>query len=483
MGIRAWPLRSGTSAAAGSLVVVALMLFVVPGGAASATPAPTSSPSIATWAYGEVVTNDFKGTSANGIPYQGNATYGYTVLIHQTNLSGAEFQLSFDRTMGALISVEYCYPSCNSPRYYADLSVHEWETVNATSVLTDAGTVYEAGTPVPAYALVSSTTVQTANLDQASHSYRPILGGAAVSRSGSLNAQVVGSAVVTFDTPLGLFPTNLTSSQSWNSTAAFDAQVNASYSYVASHAGPLYNLNASGSGYFPVEATGNVSVQGNYSTSNSIVLGGVTYPEIGLSVQGPFTLREGFILVPTAVDLFQGMTTQPWAANTSGQATAGMSYLDVRPAAMGHFGLGASKWLYDSQTLDPTSVAPPGTGITDLGGGVAPDTAPQTVVQGQPQTVADSSATQACLVSGSGCPPGASTLGPLHGLFGLLALGVVVVVVLALVVAIAERRRIPPPSYPNSSLYPPGGSSRPLPTRSPSTPDPPPEEDPLGNLW
>lgn len=464
-------------------MVVGLMVLAVPSGLASAS-APAPSSTGATWAYGNIVTVSFHGTSAGDTPYTGNATYGYTVLIHQTNLSGTDFQLSVDRTMGASFQVEYCAPTCNSPKYYGALADRLWETDNATVNLTDAGTVYEGGTAVSAFALISSTTQQAASFTEATSSYLPTSLGVGVARSQEVHAQVTASTSLTFATPLGLFPANLSSAQEWNSTSAFDANANASFAYGVSHAGPLANWNLSGHGNFPVERSGNVSVVGSFAPSDSVVLGGITYPEVGLVIQGPFAVREGFILVPTSSDLFAGATAQPWSSNDSGQATAGMTFLDVRPLAGGHFGLGASEWVYDSQSLEPTSVIPASPGVTELASGAAPDASPQTIVQGQPESTSQSSATQGCLITGSGCPSSAAALGPLHGLVGLVAVGVVAVLALAAVAVVVERRRMPPPSYPNSSLYPPGAPARAATGRGPNPPDaPPPEDDPLGNLW
>jgi len=483
VGIRSWSLGSGTSAALGALLVAGLMVLVVPSGLASAA-VPASSGDGTTWAYGNVVTVDFHGVSAGGAPYTGNATYGYSALIHQINLSGTDFELTVDRTMGASFQVEYCSPTCASHRYYAALADRLWETDNATANLTTAGTVYEGGSAVPAFALLGSSSLQTANFTESTSSYLPASLNVGVARSAYLGAQVDATTSVTFGTPLGLFPTDLTSAQEWNSTASFKAGANASYAYFHSHAAPLANWNVSGHGYFPVERSGNVSVLGSYSPSNSIALGGVTYPEIGLVIQGPFAVREGFILVPSASDLFVGSSAQPWSANDSGQATAGMGFLDVRPQVGGHFGLGASEWVYDSQSLEPTSVAPASSGFTELATGATPDTAPQTVVQGEPQSASQSEATQLCLITGTGCPSGSSTPGFLHGLLGLIGVGAIAVLALAVIAVVVERRRLPPPSYPNSSLYPPGSSSRPLAGRAPTTPEsPPPEDDPLGNLW
>jgi hypothetical protein len=483
LGILPWKGRPGKIAVAGAVAVAALMAFALPTGLASAATVVSNSSPSASWAYGAVTSINFSGTSASGVPYTGNATYGFTVLINQTNLSSTEFELSISRVTGASFSVEYCYPTCRSPTYHVGLSERAWQQVDSVSYLVDNGSVEEASGAVPAYALVNASSVQTSNLTESYLSYVPE-SGTPVTRTGYLGVQVAADASVSFATPLGLFPTNLSSSQSWESSSAFVAQADASYAFFASRSGPLGSGQASSSGAIPIETSGNVTVQGSYATSNSIVLGGLHYPEVVLLVQGPFTLQEGVIILPAASDLFQG-GNQPWSSNASAVASSSMSYVDFRGLTTGHFGLGASRWEFNAATLNPASSAglSAGSDVAELAGTGTPDSAPPTYVQGQPESAAQSGSVEGCLVAGAGCPNGASSSGPLHGLFGLLALGAVIVVVAVVAVAIVERRRLPPPTYPNAALYPPGanGGGR---VGSPSTPPPPaPDEDPLGNLW
>lgn len=463
------------------------MVFVVPSGVASGSPVlAAGSSSSVLWAYGGLNSVTFSGTSAAGVPYVGNATYGFTVVVHQTNSTSEpnEFELSVQRTMGASFAIEYCLPNCHTPTDFAKLSQREWETVNSTAFVVRNGTVFENGTAVTAFALLNATSVQVANITEAVSSYLPLSAGLApVNRAGYLGAEVKSTAAVAFLTPLGLFPTNLSTSQTWNSSAAFQASLDATYAYFAAHSGPLVTGSVQGNGTFPVEGSGTLALSGSYATTNSIVLGGVRYGEIALSVAGPFTLRDGFILVPAASNIFQG-SSEPWSANESGAATASLSFVDLRSEAVaGHFGLGASRWLFDASSLEPTAVAPTGSsGVTDLAGSGAPDTAPTTVVQGQPESAAQAQTTQSCLLTGSGCS--AAGPSPFRGLMGLLAVGAVAAAILVVAVVVVERRRVPPPAYPNAALYPPGanGAARGGPAPSPPPPAPP-EEDPLGNLW
>ncbi len=468
------------------------MVFVVPMGWASASSVPAAGSSSAVWAYGAVDSVSFSGTShatanSSGVPYVGNATYGFTVRIDQVNstTNPDEFELIAQRTMGASFNVKYCLPTCSSPTYYAELAARAWETVNSTAFVLRDGTVYEDGTPVTAFALVNATSIQVGNITESTSSYLPAgLHLAPVSRAGYLGVEVRSTGSVAFSTPLGLFPTNLSASQSWNSSASYQASLNATYAYFAAHTGPLVTGSVEGNGTLPIAVNGTLDVSGSYSTGNSVKLAGVQYGEVALVVNGPFTLRDGFILVPSASDIFQG-SSQPWSANESGAATASLAFIDLRSmSAAGHFGLGASSWVYSASSLEPTSLAgSASSGVTELAGTGAPNSAPSTVVQGQPESVSQYGATQRCLLTGSGCPTPASP-SLFHGLIGLLAVGAVAVVALAVAVVIVERRRVPPPAYPNAALYPPGlrGDARAGPAPAPPTPVPA-DEDPLGNLW
>jgi len=461
------------------------MVLAVPAafmGAASAS-SPSATP-LTIWAYGAVKTVTFQGDSSTGWQYSGNATYGYSVILNQTNTTGSDFQLTVNRTMGAMFQVHYCYPNCNSPKYYGNVSDHIYETVDAAANFTGAGFVYENGAAVAAIALNNSQSHLRANLTESSNTYIPGLGGLVAPRSHYLGVNVVASSTVEFTPGLGILPVNLSSTQSWNSSAGFVAQAAASYAYFLSSAGPFHSAHVGPvSGNLSVPASGNVSLFGSYSPVNTTVLGGIAYPEVALKIVGPFSVREGFILLPNSANLFGGASDQPWGAQ-NGSASASMSYLDARASLGGHLGIGASQWVYDSSTLGPSSAVPETSGPADISSFAQPatDAAPTTTVQGQPESVAGALGQQACLLTGSGCPAGNSLPGTgLHGIVGLLAIGVVLIVVVLVIALVAERRRMPPPTYPNAALYPPG-NVRPT-SRAPPTPAEPAEDDPLRNLW
>jgi len=464
--------------------VAFLMVFVLPSGLAAAA-SPAGSVPASEWAYGAVKTISVSGTSASGWQYQGSATFGYSVILNQTNTTtdGSTFELSINRTMGVLFTINFCYPSCAKAVYTANESYHSWESEDAWANFTTLGNVTEGTTVVPALALVNSHSTIVGHLLEVDSSTVPT-----ANRTRSLAVNVSGDAEVNFSSPLGLLPLNLSPSApaSWTSSSAFVASGSAGWGYTYAFVGPVHTVSISKSGAVAVAGSGTVSVQGLYTLGNTVSFGGVTYPAIELTVTGPFAVREGIILVPDGSDLFGG-STQPWSGNESGTATASMTAVDARPTAGGHFGLVASAWLYSaSGSIDSGALAGSGApqGLAPATSNAAP--APPTTVQGIPQSPASSQQNQSCLIAGNGCPGATSGSGPAMLPRGLLAVGAVVVIAAVVgLVLVAERRRMPPPSYPNANLYPPGsGSTARWPSgRGPSDEPEPAEDDPLGNLW
>jgi hypothetical protein len=473
--------RLGWSTAIVSVVAAFLMVFVVPAGiAAASSPDLTPGPAYTLWAYGVVRTVDFSGVSGDGFVYQGSATYGYAVILNQTNLTTSTFELSVNRTMGVNLAVEYCTPNCKHPNVVAKLTHVAWESVDAWANFTTNGTVLENGQNVSALALLNSHSTVTGDLVDTARG--PL-------RSANLTANVSATASVNFDTPLGLLPNNLTVPSSWSSASAFTASGEYSIGYSYSLSGPKGTLTVGPTSLTAgVERTGTVTVSGsvNAGPASTVNFGGVSFTNVSLNVEGPFVAREGFILVPDTVDLFGTESSNVWSGNESGATTVQMTSLYVHPGRGAHLGIGGSEWLYTASSLNPTStsLSPSeiaGAGVPEIAAGA--DNVGSTPVQGVPETVGPAQTQQNCLLTGSNCPTVAG-----KPLIPFLTLGIVAVVVAAVVgmVLLAERRRIPPPTYPNAKLYPPGAAgAKPLDSnRSSGVRRPPPvEDDPLSNLW
>ncbi len=479
--------------AALTVAFAVFMVLVLGGiGAAVAAPAPSSSGSSpANALYGAVRTISVGPLiAASGWVYQGTSTVGYQVNVTEVSVptsTDPNFELSVERTMGVLFSVEFCSPSCSAPTEYANLSYHAWEVTNSFANFTTQGTVLENGQPVVAIALLNSSSTLEANVTERAESALPnLLGTHLVDRSKYLSAAVSSEANVSFASPLGLLPLDLASAQNWTSSAAFNASGVASYSYYYRAIGPLVNRTIGpNSGQFTVSPSGTVNVTGSFNPSNSVRFNGMSFPAVRIVVSGPFSVREGFILIPSQVDLFSG-GSNPWTAEQNGSTTVTMNYLDAAPSAAG-LAIGASSWLYTAGATNP--------GATELGStasGLAPAVATATdpiaseTLQGVPQTTGEAATNQQCLTTGVGCPAAPASTPVLGNLVrDVVVVGVVVVVVAVLaIVLVAERRRVPPPVYPNSTLYPPGAAGARPGARAPEGPAAPPaEDDPLDHLW
>lgn len=470
--------RVGRAAAWVTVSAAVFMVCAVPAvAAAEGAPSLTPGSPYTVWAYGGVRNVSFAGASAHsGWAYRGSATFGYSVVLNQTNLSTTSFELDVNRTMGASLSIDYCSPTCAHPVESSSILYRAWESDDEWANFTTAGTVYEDGSPVAAVALNNShSTVMGSLLDRAT----------GPARSDFLVINVSSAATVNFATPLGLIPDSLAAGAHWNASSAFAASGTFSLSWFYGHVGPLGSYNLTGA---PI--TGSVSGSGNVSVlgaagSGSVELGGASYQNVSLAVLGPFTVREGFILVPTEVDLFGGSSESP-LSNASGASAAAMTSIYARPFVGGHFGVGGSEWTFASSAINPSDVVavPSGSGVTELASGA--DQVDSTTVQGVPMSVDQANGVQKCLVSGTTCPAGP---GGNHLLGGLLVVGgVVVAAVLIAMVVVVDRRRMPPPRRSNVGLYPPvvtvpgrasdgsaGGTNPP--------PPPPPEDDPLAHLW
>jgi hypothetical protein len=471
--------RLGRATAIVAVVSAFLMVFVLPVGIAAASgPDLTPGPTFTLWAYGAVRTVDFAGLSASGYHYQGTATYGYSVVLDQTNLTNQSFELTVNRTMGALLSLEYCYPTCKNPSVTGTVSHHAWESVDAAANFTTNGTVSENGQNVPAIALLNSHSTVLGSLTDSAQG--PL-------RTAYLSVNVSAAANVTFSSPLGLLPDNLTAPSNWSSTSAFVATgtyvIGYSYRFAGPHlttsVGPVTKTGA-------VARSGNVTVLGstNSGPTGTVNLGGTPYVNVSLNVEGPFVAREGFILVPDEIDLFGTGSSSVWGSNETGGTSVQTTSLYVRPNLGPHLGIDGSELIYSASAANPSVTALTSTGVGAAAVSSDADDVGSTPVQGVPISVDQAQGYQGCLVSGTNCPAAAGR--PLLPLLGVAVLALVVISAVG-VIAVAERRRIPPPTYPNAKLYPPGTDSTPKPLdsgRPPSARRPPPaEDDPLSNLW
>ncbi len=470
-GLHRSHISRGATAAVG--VTFALLTLCVAGTGAAAPLAPAAASYSNTWSYGAIKTVSYDGLNASNIPYQATGTVGFSVVLSEATGPNSVVALHVTRIMGAAINVEYCYPSCRSPTAIGSVTYRAWEASEAFANFTTNGSVLEGTSTVPAVALLNSSASLVGEL-RLSTEYTD---AGVVVRSRSLSVNVSGSDQISFLTPLGIFPTNLSAGTSWSSTAAFAAVGSSAWSLYYVRSG-VASVSLTGSALVPT--TGTVSVFGGYGIGSNISLGGESFAAINLTVVGPFAVREGFILVPDGSDLF-GSSAQPFSGNETGATTALLSHLDVRPSLRTHLGIGGSDWVWAAASTDPASSLEQSQGIAPASSGA--DESPAIQVQGEPESSSAYGTTQSCLENGVSCPVGAGTSHPFVA--ALLGIGVVVVVIVVALVLVTERRRMPAPRYPNATLYPPGASGGRLagPDGTTPPPNPPAEDDPLSHLW
>jgi hypothetical protein len=463
-----------------ALSVALGLLMVCVGGMATASaapPAPAASGTV--WAYGALRTIDVSGHNlTGGYAYQGSALFGFSAVLNETPTVGNDFSLVIQRTMGVSISIEYCIPNCRAALYSASVSYRAWEATTAVANLTTAANVTEGSTSVPALGLLG----ETVNLSAGIRESTLYAAGATVLLSRQLWVNESGAAALSLVPALGLIPLTLSSGAVWNATSAFTASGSYAWAYAFIKSGTTVvggPVRIANSGGGTVGGSGNLTVLGNLTEGATVVLGGTSYDAINLTVEGPFVLREGLVLLPAGANLFSG-SASAWSSDQYGAATVSGSRLDVsNHLVSGHLGLAASAAWWRSGTSDPTAEV---AGVPTNPAGANDSSAP-TYVQAQPESAQQAQTDQQCLATGVGCP--ASSPGTPRGLFGVLVVAGVVGVAVALVaVGTFSRRRLPPPVYPNASLYPPGTAVTGGPGGGPTPPTPPPtEDDPLGHLW
>ncbi len=470
---------------AATAVTVVLLLggsYIVGSARASPVPATPFSPA---WAFGAHANSTFSGTGVKGAyVYTFHAFFGWDTILTQTNTSATTFLLESQRTVGADFYVSECRPTCSQPVSNLTTTYRAWEVDTGFANYTSAGTVYVAGQPVPAYALLDGSFSVRANVTTGGNStYRGVLNVLHGSFSSYVSA--TASSSIAFTPYLGLYPISPSVGESWNASSGYASNGSWAWSFVFEQSkmdGLVIDDSNHSSG--SLHSSGNVSLSG--TDGGTLALdGGLLTHAIALTTGGdfPFHLGDGVFFLPQPTDIFSD-SGQAWQEPQPGNTSAATYAINVAAGEQGHFSLFASATTYMPSSTDvapasPTSIAP--------ADGPAPAT-----LQAQPESVSLAQSNQACLVAGN-CPsqgPAPAVRTPDLVRLGIVVVGVAAVLVAALVVV--ERRRESPPAHPNARLYPPEGSRGP--TAAGSAPAPPrgavtgrpngePEPDPLGHLW
>ncbi|MCI4319268.1 MAG: hypothetical protein L3K23_03935 [Thermoplasmata archaeon] len=468
-------------------VFVATGAMILLGGPFSALAAagPLSPPSTSNgtvlWAYGAQGGSNVSGVH-NGTMESRSVYFGWHVILTQTNLSAATFELEIVRTMGFTVYATFCNPNCAHPILYANLSVKAWERSVGFANFTTTGSVELNGSAVPALAIVDDHASVNGNVTESLTGTVHRLIGSSSTASGYTAVHDAATVSVAFSPALGLIPTNLSPHQTWSSTSHYVATGSWLGGYLVARTGfngtpvggqRLFSGSANGSG--------NLSVQGAYAGSEQLNDGALT-SAVHLSITGPFDLREGILLVPLGADLFGG-AGHDWSGAESSAETADTSALDLALHGVGHFGLLATATGYAGAVANPNQ---PGSTPS-----VTPSAAPSGVqLQGQPESVQSAQQNSDCLVTstcpGSG-PPSALGRGTLGG---LVVASLLTAAVVGLVLTIAARRRpVRPPKRRSAPGYP-AGAAGPTPAAqatsaeaAPAVAETPDAADPLDHLW
>ena len=471
--------RLGVIVTATSVTVSFLTICLPVAGAIPTSPSVGTLPVGSTaWAYGALVSKGWSGSGPAGYAYKASETVGYAVILHESMGPGSNDTLQVNRTMGMILSVQFCTPSCSRPIASATVSFRAWEAVHAALELTSSGDVTISGQSYPALALVTSNVSVEVGLREAT---RVVVDGTTL-RGHNLSADLSVNSSSVFTPALGLVPLSIPSTaEPWTASSVVAEAGSLGWSVLDRTAAGTVTLNST-QPPIPFTKAGAVVLYGN-STARTIRLGGAPYDVVQLLVVGPFSLREGFLLLPTSSDLFSAAPPS-WLPSSSlnGSASVSQQSVDVEasPAIGTHLGFGGSADVWNAGASDPATAAI-GSGLSPAVGQPQASGTNATALQSGPESLAQASVDQNCLATGIGCPLSSSARGLPWELIALGGIAVAAVLVGAVVV---ERRRLPPSPYPNSALYPPGAASGGAPggVRRPDAP-PPAEDDPLGNLW
>ncbi|HKV90166.1 MAG TPA: hypothetical protein VJQ43_03100, partial [Thermoplasmata archaeon] len=405
-------------------IAVALPIANAPASSGNAPLSPAVTPTSQQWAYGGSTWQNVSLTH-NNASYVSHAFFGWQVVVTATNTSLGTVELEAQRTMAASLFASYCAPSCSHPSTAGNLSIRGNESDTGFANLTALATVYENGTPTLAAGIDNASSRGSANLNE---SYSLTIGGHTA--SGHLAVAGAARAQVAFTPALGLVPWNAAPNVTWNASSNYTASGSwsVSYSYGATS---FLGTNVSGSGHpsANVSSSGTVSVNGT-DLGPITLRNGKTVPVIVLAISGPFDTIEGIILVPHGFAVF-GSGHHDWDNHELGSEAIATSRLDVALDATGHhLAFVASAASYSGAD---GSLSGPAALRTAASGSAAPSA---TLVQGQPETVADAQHAATCLTTRCAGPSaGAASVLP------LLVVGLIGVAVVAAIGALAYRSR------------------------------------------
>lgn len=422
-----------TTMVLGTAAAALLALLVLPGivSPASAAPVALAGSNSQQWAYGAQKWVNVSENFGNAT-YEAKAFFGWQVVFTATNTSSTTVALEAQRTIVGSYFADLCAPNCASPTTgHGNLSVVAWEKDAGFANLTSAASVYENGTAVPAVGLLNASAQVAGNVtEQLSASLSSgLLNGSTAS---ALYVSGAGHDTITFAPALGLVPQNVSGGATWNASSDF-----------AASGGWSIDANWSHTSFSGATTSGSFTPSGNLQGNGTIDLrggdlglvtlrNGATVPVIALAWSGPFDDVDGVILVPHDFDLF-GDGSHAWAsASLVGQAAA-TANVNIVLDATHHLRVVAAATSFSEDDTSLSTEAAPSHGPQ----AAATTTTGATVLQAQPEPVAQAQGTSGCYVGQ--CAASASGAHGLGGLGLALLVGLVVAVVVGSVGVVEYR--------------------------------------------
>lgn len=330
--------------------VLGSVLVVVPARGSASQTAPATD----AWAWGTDAWFNRTVSTPLGV-HSVSAHLAWYTVFDRTNVSPVVTLLSVERWVLTDVASRYCSPDCTAPTVGVALHHATYQHALGRLNLTTDAVVYQNGSAVAAFGLLNSSAVA----DGWTHSSAEV---SVVSNAGirlvseAFEASGVARALLAFTPSRGLLPLHLADA-AWNATSGYAGsvlwQVDWNYTKIGP-SGQSFNLSGSPSG--SLNATGNLSLEGNVA-GTSVMPDREVLPAIELSVDGSFEgsleLLDGTILLPTLGEFFhdgpqdwQGyrmglasMTTHRLAVGFGGEATsfqlrAASAFFGTRDAAI-----------------------------------------------------------------------------------------------------------------------------------------------------
>lgn len=407
--------------------------------ASSITTSPAASAALAaatpSWAYGGVryVSGSGSGTDGNGnsIAYSFHGMFAFSAVLNQTNTSSTTFSIQAFRTQAALIYIDLCSPSCSSPTATGNITIFGWEQENAVANFSRTASVDVNGTAVPALGVVSVFDQIVGNMTRVSV-------GQFNSRTFGAYASVAAQATASlaFTPALGLVPISVTPGESWSSNSSYTEQGSWSAPY------HMYQQNQGAMNGDPqgsLQSSGTLGLSGQ--DTGGITLGnGVLARALLFHTWGPFSMRDGWLPVPFAADLFAG-GGHAWDSQTPMGAAIQPGTTDLQPTSP-HMGvLAAGNDFVSDAALGVQgygSSAGPSASLFEAAAALSAPPASEFEVQAQPMSIG--SAEQ--LAGNMLVPPVYPAWGsPATRLLPLVLTVVVIGAVAAVVAIVVVRRR------------------------------------------